>query len=290
LEEIFKGSVLSELVKKCAPINVLIVSSNSKFHKTKTFNLNKKDYRAYIASFLLIALTVLIGWLLRGVIDPTNFGMLLLLPAIASGILWGTRVGIFASLISVAAFDFFFIPPYLTFRVADLRYIPSFTVFIIVCVFISILSNIIRWQIENSKNRERFISSLYDFSKEIMSSSSLEDILYRANKQIAEAFNSEVIILTANREKNLINLDLKPVNDYEFAIAHWVYQNSKAAGKYTSTLSSSEWYYIPLITDDKTFGVLGIKTHETNNLLSSEQLRLIQSFANVLALVVSKYN
>lgn len=292
LEEIIKGSVLNKLVKQCAPINVLIVSSDNKFQKTTTFNFKKKDYRSYIASLLLVVLTVSISWLFRGIIDPTNFGMLLMLPAIASGILWGTRVGLFASLISVAAFDFFFIPPYLTFRISDLKYMPSFGVFIAVCVVISILSNIIRWQIEISKNRERFIASLYGFSREIMSSSTLEDILYRANKHIAEAFDCKVVILIANTKKNLLNLGMTEDNileDNEFAIAHWVYQNAKAAGKYTNTLSKSDWYYIPLITDDKTIGVLGIKTQNSNQLLSSEQLRLIQSFANVIALAIQKY-
>jgi two-component system sensor histidine kinase KdpD len=51
-----------------------------------------------------------------------------------------------ASVLSVAVFDFFFVPPYLSFAVADTEHLITFTVMLIVALVISGLTVRIRAQ------------------------------------------------------------------------------------------------------------------------------------------------
>ena len=60
-----------------------------------------------------------------------------------------------ASVLSVAAFDFFFVPPYLTFAVSDTQYLVTFVVMLLVAVVISSLTIRIRTQAESARERER---------------------------------------------------------------------------------------------------------------------------------------
>lgn len=292
LEEFFKGSVLNDLTKKSGQINVLIVGSENKTPTyEKYFKIEKTDIKPYLISTVAIAMLVSLGWFSKSFVEPFNIGMLLLLPVIASSILWGTRVGIFTAIAAVASFDFFLIPPYLTFRVSDIRYLPSFLVFIIISVAVSMLAKGIRWQTETTRHRESFLSSLYAFSRETMTAKNLDEILEKASKHIAEAFQCNVIILLPNENNHLTIIEKQgeiEFNEKEHAVASWVYKNGVQAGRNTQTLSSAKWHYLPLKSEEKTFGVCGFTSNNQDVFFSSEQQRLIESFANIIALYLKR--
>lgn len=292
VEEIFKGSVLNELTKKSGPIDVLIVGNDNKPKPiSKVFKIHKEDYRPYLVSFLMVAAIIALGWSIRSWAEPLNIAMFLLLPVILSSILWETRVGVFTALVAVGLFDFFLIPPYLTFRVADVRYMPSFFVFIIISLILSFLSKGIRWQNETTRHRERFLSALYSFSREIMNAGNLEEILDKASTHISEAFQSDVVILLPD-ENNQLQVREKQgeivFDEKEKAVALWVYKNGQNAGKNTQTLASANWHYLPLKTEETTFGVLGFTPTKQEGFLSSEQQRLLESFANIIAMYLKR--
>lgn len=292
MEEIFKGSVLNELTKKSGQIDVLIVGNDNK-SKTfeKYFKIDKEDFKPYLISFLLVAAIVALGWQIRSWSEPLNVAMFLLLPVIISSILWETRVGLFTALIAVGAFDFFLVPPYLTFRIHDIRYLPSFFVFVIISLIVSFLAKGIRWQTESTRHRERFLSSLYSFSREIMKASNLDEILDKASTHISEAFQSDVVILLPDENKQLQVVKKQgklEFDEKEKAVALWAYKNGMNAGKNTQTLSSANWHYLPLKAEEVTFGVLGFAPTKQEGFLSSEQQRLLESFSNIIAIYLKR--
>lgn len=289
IEEIFKGTVLNELVKKSGPINVLIVGNEGVLKPVfeKIVLSNKFDIKPYFISLACISLLVFAGWFFRLYIEPFNIGMLLLLPVIASSIIWGVRVGLFTALIAVASFDFFLIPPYLTFVVGDIKYLPSFFVFIIISLVVSLLAKGIRWQTESARNRERFLSSLYSFSREIMATRNVDDILERSTKNISEAFDCNIAILLPNEDDQLQEVAKqgdRDIDEKEKGVATWVYRNAQPAGRNTNTLSSAIWHFLPLKTGFKVIGVLGITPFNPARFLTPEQQRLLESFTNIIAL------
>lgn len=292
IEEVFKGSVLNELTKKSGQIDVLIVGNDN---KPKPFNqylkIQKDDYKPYLISFLMVAVIIALGVAVRSWAEPLNTAMFLLLPVVASSILWETRVGLFTAFIAIGMFDFFLIPPYYTFAIGDIKYFPSFVVFIIISLILSFLSKGIRWQNETTRHRERFLASLYSFSREIMKASNLDETLEKTSTHIAHAFQSNVVILLPD-ENNQLQVVKKQgeiqFDEKEKAVALWVYKNGTSAGKNTQTLASAKWHYLPLKAEDMTFGVLGFTPTKQEGFLSSEQQRLIESFANIIAMYLKR--
>lgn len=292
-DEIFKGSVLNELTKKSGQINVLIVGNDNKPQKPfqKYLKIKKEDYKPYVISFLSVMAIVAFGWHARNWFEPLNVIMLLLLPVVISSILWETRVGLFTALVAIGAFDFFLIPPYLTFRIGDVTYMPSFVVFIIVSLIISFLAKGIRWQTESTRHRERFLTSLYTFSREIMKLSSLDEILDKASTHISEAFQCDVVILLPDNDNQLQVSEKQGKSEFdekEKAVAIWAYKNGLVAGRNTQTLASAKWHYLPLKNEETTFGVLGFMPNKQEEFLSSEQQRLLESFANIIAMYLKR--
>jgi two-component system, OmpR family, sensor histidine kinase KdpD len=293
-QEIFKGSVLNKLIRESSPANVLVVGDESPAAQVslQSYMTTKTELKPYILTFISVVLLAIFGGLLSSWMAPYNLLLLMLLPTVASGILWGTRVGFFAAILSIAIADFFFIPPPYTFAVNDMKFIGSFAIFIFVSTALSWLGRIIRWKAETARYRERFIYALYQFSHEMMIAENLNEILTRAVRSISEAFDSDIIFLLPDA-KGTLELTSKSkedlaLNEMEKAVATWVYKNGRPAGKGTSTLSSAKWHYLPLSLKDKVLGVVCLMKLDMAKTFTPEQRRLLESFAGIISLALEK--
>jgi len=209
-----------------------------------------------------------------------------------SGTMWGRRAGLVSSLLAVASLDFFFVPPIFTFTIADLRYLPSFFVFAVVAIVTSFLAEMVRWQGESARQREKFISALYTFSRDLMGARTSKELLNLITKSISEAFDCEVRIFLPNRYGQLQVVeparDSGIVEERELGIATWVFQRGLKAGRGTDTLSSTRWSYLPLKANETIAGVLGVNLRRSGQHLQSDQRQLMDSFANIIALSLTR--
>ena len=293
LQELIEGSIINSVIQK-SDAQVLVVENeeafnlNTKTIKNKEADTSKLDWKPYAFSFISIAFTVLACLLIRPFIEAINIPMIFIIPVVLTSLLYGRKAGILASVLAVASFDFFFVLPYYSLSVADVRFVPTFLVLLIVGVITSLLADTIKKQVTYTRQREKFISALYDFSRDLLTSQDLDDILERSTKYISETFSHDVIILLPENNDNLTvksrfgtktNFD-----NNEIGVSHWVFEHEKSAGCGTDTLSSSRWYQIPLKVHDGTLGVLAIALDDRMN---NEQRHLIESFTRVVALALS---
>ncbi|MBU0744877.1 MAG: DUF4118 domain-containing protein [Gammaproteobacteria bacterium] len=292
-QEIIRGSVLNKLIKNASPINVLVVGSDlqtSSNHKPQS--VKPMQYRPYILSFFSVMAVFFLSWLFPEWLLDKNLLMILLLPAIISGILGGLSAGLFTSVIALGLYDLFFIPPTSSFAITDLRYLSNIVLFIFIVSGVSWIGRMIRWRADSARYRERFVYALYNFSREIIGAENFADILNRAMRSIADAFESDVITLLPSESKEL-ELAAKSkfgltLSETEQAVAIWVYKNGHHAGKGTSTLSSAKWYYVPLKTRESVLGVICLMKTHIDKPFSPEQRRLLEAFAGVIALSLAK--
>ncbi len=290
------GSVLDNLVKKASPINVLVVGGNTQMpQRDKPIVEEQIKLRPYVLGAMGILLVFLLGWLFPRWIFTDNLLMILLLPTIVSGILGGTSVGFFTSLLSLGLYDFFFIDPIKSFAVADLRYLSNILLFILIVIGVSWVGRMIRWRADSARYRERFVYALYNFSREILSAENSDEILNRSLRGIVEAFDSDVVIMLPRDDslhENLVEkVKSKPsltLDGMEQAVAIWVYKNGRHAGKGTNTLSSTRWYYVPLQTRDRVLGVICLVKTKNDTIFTPEQKRLLEAFSGIVALALTR--
>ena len=64
--------------------------------------------------------------------ELVNVALLYLLPVLISAMWWGRKASYITALLSILAFEFFFLAPTYTFKVDNLRYIWSFMIFFVV--------------------------------------------------------------------------------------------------------------------------------------------------------------
>jgi two-component system sensor histidine kinase KdpD len=194
--------------------------------------------------------------------------------------------------LSVAAFDFFFVPPYLTFAVSDTQYFVTFAVMLLVAIVISTLAARIRDQAEAARQRERRTAVLYAMSRDLVSRQGVDELLQAAARHIAEVFGRPVAVLLPDPDGRLARqagqLDVGAEDGSEMAVARWVQEHGQMAGHGSATLPGARALYLPLRAARDTVGVLGIEPPSGEALVTPEQLHLLETFAAQIALAIER--
>jgi two-component system sensor histidine kinase KdpD len=221
-----------------------------------------------------------------------NIVMTYLLGVVLIAARLGRGPSIMASLTSVLAFDFFFVPPYLTFAVADTEYLVTFAVMLVVGLVISNLAAALRPQARIAGYRETRTAALYAMSRELASIEEPEPMLGTAVRHVAEVFDARAAILfpDAAGRITLPVGEAQPgsLRGADVAVAQWVFDHAEHAGLGTETLPSAIAHYVPLEGSQGSIGVLALEPANPRRLFVPEQQRLLDTFASQIALALER--
>lgn len=293
--EILFGSIVDRLVRSGGNIDVYIISSevdSSPARKESVLHPTWAWRRYFYALFLFFG-AFGISRIIQPYISPTNLVMVFLLAVVVTAAFLGRGPSILVSFISVLAFDFFFVPPFLTLAVSDTEYILTFIGLFGVGLVISELTARLRDQVDVAKHREMETATLYALSRDLSIAEGLEEIIRAVSENISETFGREVVIFLPEGDKNE---KLKPytpnpnftLDEHELAVATWSYQHGQPAGRGTETLIASDSRYIPLKTSKGVVGVLGVKPQKPGDQLTGDRRRLLETFTSQAALAIER--
>jgi two-component system sensor histidine kinase KdpD len=102
---------------------------------------------------------------------------------------WGLRHSVYLSILSAAAFNFFFLPPVLTFTVGDGRNWVALFAFLVTGIVASQLAERARREARSSRRRQREAERLYEFSQQMLVTGNVIDLLNLLPQMIASTFN-----------------------------------------------------------------------------------------------------
>jgi two-component system sensor histidine kinase KdpD len=294
-QEFVFGSVVDQLIHNSGTIDVYVISSEEKtLQKPVPLEplLPATLPQDYVASLVLVAFVTIIGWLIKSFISPANLAMLYLLAVVIIAFKRGLKPAIFTAIIGVLAFDFFFIPPHLTFRVSDTEYLITFAGMIIVGGLISLLVARAREQSDAAQIREKETGTLYALSQDLAVAVDVNSIVTAVSKHISGIFLWESVFLLPEKNELVIH-EASPglhLDADDIAVATWAYQHGTIAGYDTDTLHGSRLRYIPLPSPRGVLGIMGVKPAEPDGVITHEQDRILMAFANQTALALERVN
>lgn len=261
----------------------------------KNLNLYSKGYfwaviGCAIVTVLLTGLTYLF--------DLANVVMLYLLVVVLVSARFGRGEGVFAAVLGVLCFDFFFVSPRMSFTVSDTQYLLTFIVMFVVALVIANLSANLRFQARISTHREQRANRQSLFSQSLSGALTASQISQMTVEQVAQVFQCQVVVLLPDREDHLrLAVDMQgkalPLSQaldgaLDMGTAQWVYDHETEAGLHTHTLPASPLLYRPLRAPMRTRGVLGLLPHDVNALFQPEQQRMLDTFASQIALALER--
>src|SRR5215472_6880106 len=198
--EVLHGSVVHELVRKTGPISVHVISAEDGEAvpaKTVATRPGAEAFNAwtYIGSSAAVAVALGVASLIERFIGLQSISLVFLMAVLGSAIVWGLWPALFASFLSVLAFNFFFLPPIYTFTIADPENVVALFFFLIVALVTSNVTAHTRTQVLTARSRARTTAELYTFSRKLAGIASLDDLLWATAFQIASMLRSRVVIL-----------------------------------------------------------------------------------------------
>jgi len=294
-QEYVFGSVVDQLIHYSGNIDIYVISSSDIIQQKFVdldFLLPVTPPRDYLACIALIAAITLIGWLIKSFISPTNLAMLFLLAVVIVAFRKGLRPAIFTAIIGVLAFDFFFIPPHLTFRVSDSEYLITFAGMIIVGSLVSLLVARAREHAYAAQARETETGTLYALSQDLSVAADTDSIIAAVTRHIREIFHWESVVLLPDEDHLIVHsAGTKLVLDEDdIAVATWAFQHGAVAGYDTDTLHGSRLRYIPLQSSAGVLGIMGVEPTDPEGIITHEEERILTAFANQMALALERVN
>jgi two-component system sensor histidine kinase KdpD len=291
--EILFTPTVDLIIRQSGAIDVFVVSvapAERKKTAEKSGIKTRLSLSGYGASLALVAAATLACQFLRPFLAPTNMVMIYLLAVVIVALRLGLKPAILTAFLGVLAFDFFFVPPYLTFAVVDAEYIITFVALFAVGVIISSLVSKARDRADALREREAQTASLYYLSRDLAAAADMPSILDKIASNIEEALGAKLaVFLTLG-----VRLEIKKtsnnlhVSANELAVADWVFHNRQVAGRGTETLSSVDMFYLPMQTSTNTIGVLGIQFADSAEYKSPQSRKLLDALAGQAAVAIER--
>lgn len=297
LRDYFIGSPVDRLIRASGEIDVFVVHGErgGVSHRTITSTLlpyhQQRNLRAYIEAVVIAGVFIALASLFYDPPDLATEAMVCLLGIVLAAGRSGKGPAIVAAILSVCAFNVLFTEPRFTFFIHSMNDTLTVFVMLVVGVLVGSLTARIREQALVASERERRTAALYAMTRELAAARDTADVLAAAGKHIRETFSCGVAVLVFNGS----DLKLHPgdpaamtLNDAAMGVARWTLDHGKAAGKGTSVLPSSGVLCLPLIGSRGKAGVLVIDPGDDESVLSPARLRLLDTFAQQVALALER--
>jgi len=288
------GSVVSDLVHQSGEIDIYVITGTSGEERPLVGRTLQRtsDIRQYGYALIGVLGATSVAWLMFPYFASANLIMMYLIAVVTVAIGWGRGPSVVASVLSVAMFDFFFVPPYYSFAVSDFQYLLTFGVMLVVALVISNLAVRLQQQAELARYRERQTGVLYAMSRDLAIHRGTGMLAQLAAQHLRDVFDAQVAIFLADADKRvqlqraeLLFFELDPK---EAGVAQWVYDHSERAGLGTDTLPGASALYLPLVCSTGPIGVIALRPKNAALLLDPKQLHLLESLVNQVALALER--
>ncbi|HSA21199.1 MAG TPA: sensor histidine kinase KdpD, partial [Myxococcota bacterium] len=292
--DLIKGSLVNRLIRESGEIEVNFIGGDEAPVSAAPKPEPRKrgiSWNGVGLAGLLVTLATGLGVPLRPYLAQADLVAIFLLIIMLVAFRHGRTPSLVAAGLSVAAFDFFFVPPFYTFNVEDGRHLLTFSMMFGVGLAISSLTSRLRGQERGARIRESRTSALYSLSRELAAAQDEGRAAEVTARHAAEVFGGEAVVLLADGEGALdVRGASRPglaLSDEELAAARWACGHGRPAGRGTDTLPGARVTCVPLQAGAATLGALGVITPSLE-LLDLEHREFLDAFVRQAALALER--
>lgn len=287
-ERLFSEELDVRLLKRLPETELHLIPYKEK--RSTILSHSKKLVEGAGKDFAISLICVFVATLLTEVMQYLHFGeqnlmlvyifFILLVARLTSGYFWSAL----SSILSVLAFNWFFVEPLYSLTVYKQGYPITLVIMLIVALMISNLMVCLKKQAVHAREKEQQMEILYELNKQFVLAEDQQQIVELSATYLGRLLDREVIFF----DKHAIKLSQYTPKDAPFlldhpeeaAVAYWTAKNQKDSGYGTDTLSGAKGFYLPIVANGKTLAVLGIRR--------SRGLPIEDSQLNYLRLVLTQ--
>jgi two-component system sensor histidine kinase KdpD len=220
----------------------------------------------YILVVAAIGVITAIDFKLR--VNHTTVALMFLVTVLLTSAYWGLRYAVVVAVGATAAFNFFFLPPYGTFTIADPQNWVALFAFLVTALVASNLAERARSEAEGAKQRRREVERLFGLSQQFLASENVLELLNALPKYVQETFSVSTVVVMAADHPTVYRSS--PDARFEESVL----RSTLLRGEPITQAGVS---YVPLRLGMRTVGALGV----TGDELSRETLDALGSLTGL---------
>ncbi len=286
-QSLFGHHLADEIVRASGEIDVYIMTGTLDNTGTKKVIRTRKvqPWFIYFISVATITAATIINYFVSEYMHSATVVMIYVLAVMSVSMFGKMGPAILSSILSVLAYDYFFVPSFNKIVITDISYLASLFLLLLVTQLISHLIIVTRAQAQAAQHIENQMSALYNLSRRLSNTRGVGKLLNTGMEYLAELFNSQFMALIPQNSVLAPQNKNDELDDKELGVAQWVYEMGQKAGLGTDTLPFSNAIYIPLLASQGAIGVLRVQP-KTSHLFTPEQMHLLEACANQIALAL----
>jgi len=288
-----QGSLLDKLVRDTSKVDVHVIRAERK-PRYHGFALKWPELKSgFIPYYNTAWFMVAVSFLCRGLLEVTGYralGSVFLLAILAVATLSTAGPTLFAAIFSAVVWNFFFIPPVWTFTIAAPEDFMMVASFFVAALAGGLLTSRIRRQELVLEIRESETRLLYELVKNLTRARDDEEAATILSNKIQRQFKAGAVVLLADKERKLraSKSSGRQLSENEFAVAQWAFENGKAAGWSTQTLSASPCLSLPMKGETGVVGVVVFFPQPSQKALGVETENFLETIIAQTAIVLER--
>ncbi len=288
------SSFVDHLIGLSGKIDVYIIGGTPEERLARARNARKRPrpFEPYLLALAIVAVATLVSALLKPFVEPVNLAMVYLLGVALAATRFGRGPSVLASVVSVAIFDFFFIPPYLTFAVRDSQYLITFVVMLAVALLTSNLASRVRLEADRAREAQRRTQSMADLTQDLARARDPEAVAQATVRHLYDNYGAQSAVFLPDGAGDLrvaAGVDASfATRTSEASVARWVFEHRQAAGLDTDTLPGSDALYVPIEASGQILGVVGIRPPRNPEESASERRHRMEAVVGQAALALQR--
>ncbi|MDD5175402.1 MAG: DUF4118 domain-containing protein [Sterolibacterium sp.] len=227
---------------------------------------------------------------LRELLELANIVMLFLLTVFIAAVWLGRGPAVLAAFLGVALFDFFFVPPHLSFAVADAQYLVTFAVMLAVGLITSHLAALLSERTEQAQAREQETRVLYELARDLGGALTLDQAA-DITQRFLGSVDMDATVLVADTSGETVAFQEyggRHLNSLELSFAHSAYERRTIIETDSLAGMGVAIVFLPLNAPSQVRGVLALtpRTDDVGRLRTHRPL--LEAAASLVAIIIER--
>ena len=292
-QRLFSDHIADQLLEKQHPFEIIFVQPlKAKNHQMKQVDSTASSWskqaltfhpREMIESILIVLLGLIAATVSDHFIGYSELALIFVVTVLVVAMRARMFITILSVLICFLLYNYLFIEPRFTFRINAERGVMTIVIFIVSALLVGRLANQLRAQVLSLRTANSLSLQLQELERKLSNCVDIEQVLSVAKQHLESSLNAVVWLRIGTQELG----DHSVFNEKDQIAANWTQKNAKPCGRFTNTLTQSEWWFNPLNLVGG-LGVIAIRFQQNAENISFEQQRLAELMIDDIAQTVSR--
>ena len=293
-QRLFSDHIADQLLEKQHPFEITFVqplkaknneakpqtdsTRSSLLEQGLTFNP-----RELIESILIVLLGLIAAIVSDHFIGYSELALIFVVTVLVVAMRARMLITISSVVICFLLYNYLFIEPRFTLRISAERGVITIVIFIVSALLVGRLANQLRAQVLSLRAANSVSLQMQELERKLSSCVDIEQVLNIAKQHLESSLNATVWLRVGTQELG----DSSLLNEKDQIAANWTQKNAQPCGRFTNTLTQSEWWFNPLNLVGG-YGVIALRFNQKTETISFEQQRLAELMIDDIAQTTSR--